>query len=116
LFDNFPIQNGIRQKDALSPLLYNFVLENAIRKVEETWVGLKLNGTCDLLVSADDMNILEDNIYTIQKNTETLIDASKEVGVNVNIVETKYMLATCHENAGQNWDTKIANRSFQNVS
>jgi hypothetical protein len=43
-------------------------------------VGLKLNGTHQLLAYADDMNLLGDNIYTIKRNTETLIDASKEDG------------------------------------
>jgi biotin operon repressor len=65
-------------------------------------VGLKLNGTHQLLVYADDGNLLGDNIDTIKKNTETLIDAIKEVGLEVNAEETKYMLLSHHQNAGQN--------------
>jgi hypothetical protein len=56
LSDSFPIQNGLKQGDALSPLLFNFALEYAIRK------GLKLNGTQQLLAYADDVNLLGDNI------------------------------------------------------
>jgi hypothetical protein len=96
LSDSFPIQNSLKQEDALSPLLLNFILEYAIRKVQVTQVGLKLNGTHQLLAYADDVNLLGDNIDTIVKNTETLIDASKEVGLEINVEKTTYMLLSCH--------------------
>jgi hypothetical protein len=56
----------------------------AIRKVQEIQLRLKLNGSHQLLVYADDVNLLGDNIDTIKKNTQTLIDASREVGLEVN--------------------------------
>jgi hypothetical protein len=64
-------------------------------------VGLKLNGTHQLLAYADDVNPLGDNIDTTNKNTETLIDASKEVGLDVNVEKTKYMLVSRDQNADQ---------------
>jgi hypothetical protein len=89
LSDSFPIQYGLIQGDALSPLLSNFTLEYAIRKVQENQVGVKLNGAHQLLAYADDVNLLRDNLDTIKKNKETLIDASKEVGIEIKLVETR---------------------------
>jgi hypothetical protein len=62
---------------------------------------MKLNGTHQLLAYADDMNLLGDNIDTIKKNIETLIDASKEVGLEINVKKTSIsMLLSRHWNVG----------------
>jgi hypothetical protein len=79
-------------------------------------VGLKLNGTHQLLAYADDVNLLGDNIDAIKKNTETLIHASKDVGLEINVEKTKYMLLSRQQNVAQNRDVKIANTSLENVS
>jgi hypothetical protein len=62
------------------------------------------------------VNLLGDNIDTIKKNTGSLIDASKEIDIEINVDKTKYMLLSRHQNVGQNRDMKIANRSFENMS
>jgi hypothetical protein len=104
LSQGYPIQNGLKQGDALSPLLFNSALEYAIRKVQENQVGLKLNGTHQLLAYADDANLLGDNIDTIKKNTGTSIDARKQVGLEINYnnqVKEGEMGRTCSTNGGE---------------
>jgi hypothetical protein len=110
LSDSFHIQNGLKQRDALSPLLFIFAIEYAIRKVREIQLRLKSNGTHQLLAYADDENLLGDNIDTVKENTRTLINASKEVCLEMNEEKTKFMLLSRHQNADQNQDMKIANR------
>jgi hypothetical protein len=62
------------------------------------------------------VNLLGDNLDAIKKNAETVIDVSNEVGLEVNADKTKYILLSPHQNAGQNHEIKIANRSFENVA
>jgi hypothetical protein len=112
LSDTLPIQNGLKQ-DVLLPLLFNFPLEYPIRRVQENQIGLEPNGTYQLLVFADDINLLDDNVNTIRENTETFLGASKDVGLEINAEKTKYV--SHHHNSGQNHNIRIANESFENV-
>ena len=67
----------MKQTDGLSPLLFNFALEYAIRRVQVNQDGLKLNGTHQLLVYEDDVNILGGNLHTIKEKVEAFVLASK---------------------------------------
>jgi hypothetical protein len=113
LSDKLLIQNGLKQGDASSPLLFHSALEYAIRRVHENQEGLKLNGTHQLLAYAVDINKVTDSIDTMKKNTEAVLDASKEVGLEVNPEKTRYMLMSHNRKIGQNHSMKIANRSFK---
>ena len=81
----------MKQGDALRPSLCNFALEQAIRRVQVIQDSLKLNGIHELLVYADDINLLGGSIHTIKKKTETLLVSSKETGLDVYADKTKYM-------------------------
>jgi hypothetical protein len=102
LSDTFPIKNGLKQGDALSPLLFNFALEYAIMRVQANQEGLKLDVTHQLLVYADDVNIFGGSIHAIKKKTEASVVASKEIGLEANAEKTKYMDMSHNQNAGKN--------------
>jgi hypothetical protein len=84
LLFNFALEyarrNGLKQGHGLLPLLFNFALEYVRRMVQVNQVGLKLNGTHQLLVYANNVNILSESIRTIKKSTNALVVASKENG------------------------------------
>jgi len=94
----FPIRNGSKQGDALSPLLFDFALEYAIRRVQENEIGLQLNGTLQLLVYTSGV-IMGGTIGTTKKNAEALRVSSKETGEGANADATKYTVMSRDQNA-----------------
>ena len=115
LCDMFPIRNGLKKGDALSPLLFNFALEYAISRVQVNQYGLKLNGTHQLLAYADDVNILGGSVHTVKENAEALVVATKEIGLEVNADKTKYVVMSREQTAGLSHTMKVDNSSIERV-
>jgi len=82
----------LKQGEALSPLLFSFDLEYALRRVQVSQDGLKLNGTHQLLAYANDVNILGGSMHTLKENAEALVAATREIGLEVCADKTKYMV------------------------
>jgi hypothetical protein len=99
----FSIRNILKQGGVLSPLLFNFAVDYSIRRIQVNQDGLKLNGTHQIPVCADDVNILGASIHAIEKNTECLVVATsnKEIRLEVNADKTKYMVRSRDQNAGR---------------
>jgi len=99
LSDVCPIVNGFKKGDDLWLLLLNITFGYAIRKVRVKQDDLKLNGTHQLLVYADDVNILGGSVHTIKNNTEAFLVGSKEIGLEVNADKTQYIVMSRNQNA-----------------
>jgi hypothetical protein len=82
--DKFPIQNGLKQGNVLSLLLFNCAIEYTIWKVQGNEVGLELNGTPQLLVCTDDANSLGDSVNKTIENSESHLEASSDIGLEIN--------------------------------
>jgi hypothetical protein len=83
-------------------LYLNFALTFACRKIREKQEGFEVNGTHPLLVYADNFNIAGETSYTIKKKEQTLLQASRDVGLEVKAEKTKNMIVSRHQNAIQN--------------
>jgi len=113
--DRFPIRNGLKKGDALPPMLFNFALEYAIRRVQVNQDGLKLNGTHQLLAYTYDVNILRGSIHTLKENAEALVPPTREIGLEVSADKTKYMVMSRDQNAGRIQSVRFENSTFEKV-
>jgi hypothetical protein len=91
--DAFPLQNGLKQEDALLALPFNFALEYATKGPKKSG-RTRIDGTFQLLVYADSVNTLGENTNTVKQNREALLEASREAGLEANTEKTKYMVVS----------------------
>jgi hypothetical protein len=77
---------------------------------------LDLNRTQQLLVYADDVTLLRDSVNTIKENSETLLAASRDIGLEINVEKTKYMIMSRYPISGQKQNIRTANKSFEKVA
>jgi hypothetical protein len=77
---------------------------------------LELNGAQRLLVCVDEVNLLGDSVNTIKGNSETLLEASSDIGLEITAEKTKYMIMSRHQNSEQNQNIRRANESFESVA
>jgi len=84
-------------------------------RVQANRDGFKLNGTLQLPVYGDDVNILGGSVHSINKNAETLVATSKKTGIEVNVDKTKYTVMSRDQNAARSHSMKTDNSSFERV-
>jgi Reverse transcriptase (RNA-dependent DNA polymerase). len=104
----------LKQGDALSPLLFNFTLEYAVKKVQEINLGLDMNGTHQVLAYADDVNLIGDDIR-IERNADVLLNACNDIGLAVKTGKTKYMEVGRHRDMTANEHSVVGSNSYENV-
>ena len=115
LSDMFLVRNVLKQGQVLSPLLFNFVFEYAIRRDQVNLDGWKLSGSYQLLIYADYVNILGGNVHTVKEKSEALSFVSKKTGLEVNADKTKYVFMSRHQNAERSNSIKMDSSTFERV-
>uniref|UniRef100_A0A8D9DWW4 Craniofacial development protein 2 n=1 Tax=Cacopsylla melanoneura TaxID=428564 RepID=A0A8D9DWW4_9HEMI len=97
LTDSFEVKSGLKQGDCLSPILFNLVLEKAIRKVTETNEGITMGQIINILAYADDIILIAETEDGLKTLARTLVDEATPFGLEINVGKTKYMYFTREE-------------------
>jgi len=96
-------------------MLFNFALVYGIWSVQVNRNGLKLNGTHQLVTYADDVHILAGSMHTVKENSEALVAATREIGLEVSADKSKYMVMSREQNAGRIQSVRIDNSLSERV-
>ncbi|XP_050532870.1 uncharacterized protein LOC126900871 [Daktulosphaira vitifoliae] len=113
--DKTRCKTGLRQRDALSPVLFNIALETLVKKTKNKFDGLNLEDNirqCGILAYADDIIILESNKQEVIMGTKELIKNSKDIGLQINESKTKYMVTSRRENYGEHLEVENFKRIY----
>ncbi|XP_025419376.1 uncharacterized protein LOC112689753 [Sipha flava] len=92
LSEEFEVITGLKHGGALTPILFNIALKKVIRRVQYNKLGINIDETTlDVLGFIDDLNLVGENKEMIVRNTKTLIQEAKKIGLEINEEETKEM-------------------------
>jgi len=98
--EDFSVETGLRQGDALSLTLFNIALESVVREVlDDDVTGLRIRGGHQntLAAYADDIIIMGETEEDLKRSAEKLISKGKEIGLQVNEGKTKYLIVSRRE-------------------
>ncbi|KAL4126538.1 hypothetical protein QTP88_010759 [Uroleucon formosanum] len=111
------VTTGLRQGDAISPVLFNIVLEKVVREAALDKEGVKLGeNNIGILAYADDIVLMADSKDKLKEQSKQLINAAKRVGLEINAEKTEYMVVQRHEQIGcRNEVLEVENYKFKRV-
>ncbi|KAL4084379.1 hypothetical protein QTP88_028202 [Uroleucon formosanum] len=112
-----PMTTGLRQGDAISPVLFNIVLEKVVREAALDKEGVKLGkNNIGILAYADDIVLMAESKDKLKEESKQLINAAKRVGLEINAEKTEYMVVQRHEQIGcRNEVLEVENYKFKRV-
>jgi hypothetical protein len=115
LSDDFPIQNGLKTRTCSITIAFQsfFTIHHQESPRKLSQFGTEWDTSA---LAYADVNLLGDSVNTANENTETFLEASRDIGLEINAEKTKYMIMSHHLNSGQNCIIRIANESFEKVT
>ncbi|XP_054289682.1 uncharacterized protein LOC129004977 [Macrosteles quadrilineatus] len=112
---SFEVTTGVRQGDGLSPLLFNLVIEDALKKTKQLAAGINIGIKINVLAFADDVALLAENRKDLESLTKVLIKEANHVGLTINHQKTKYMNVARTEGVARKENFKVDDLEFEHV-
>ncbi|CAG4936030.1 unnamed protein product [Colias eurytheme] len=116
LTDEFAVISGLKQGDALSPLLFNLALEYVIRKVLCLNGGVNLNGQHKVIGYADDLAMVGETKQQVTEAVACLKEEAAKIGLSINDTKTEYQHMRRYRNTRQKReDLTVGDSIFKGV-